>query len=131
MAPKRFLKWKKVFRKVESERMPTRKIWDHTIDLKEIFKLQKGRIYPLSKNKKEEVQNFVDNKLRKGYIRPSKSSQTLPVFFVSKKDRSKRIVMDYYSLNKQTVKNNYPLLLIMDLIDNIGSKKVFMKIDLQ
>ena len=131
MAPKRFLKWKKVFRKVESERMPTRKIWDHTIDLKEMFKLQKGRIYPLSKNKKEEVQNFVDNKLRKGYIRPSKSSQTLPVFFVSKKDRSKRIVMDYYSLNKQTVKNNYPLLLIMDLIDNIGSKKVFMKIDLQ
>jgi len=131
MAPKRFLKWKKIFRKVESERMPTRKIWDHTIDLKEMFKLQKGRIYPLSKNKKEEVQNFVDNKLRKGYIRPSKSSQTLPVFFVSKKDRSKRIVMDYYSLNKQTVKNNYPLLLIMDLIDNIGSKKVFMKIDLQ
>ena len=131
MAPKRFLKWKKIFRKVESERMPTRKIWDHTIDLKEMFKLQKGRIYPLSKNKKEEVQNFVDNKLRKGYIRPSKSPQTLPVFFVSKKDRSKRIVMDYYSLNKQTVKNNYPLLLIMDLIDNIGSKKVFMKIDLQ
>jgi len=36
---KRFLKWKKVFGKVESERMPTRKIWDHTIDLKETFKL--------------------------------------------------------------------------------------------
>jgi len=53
------------------------------------------------------------------------------VFFVSKKDRIKRIVMDYYSLNKQTVKNNYPLLLIMDLIDNMESKKVFMKIDLQ
>ena len=53
------------------------------------------------------------------------------MFFVSKKDRIKRIVMDYYSLNKQTVKNNYPLLLIMDLIDNMESKKVFMKIDLQ
>ena len=35
---KRFLKWKKVFGKVKSERMPTRKIWDHTIDLKETFK---------------------------------------------------------------------------------------------
>ena len=41
---KRFLKWKKVFWKVESERMPTRKIWDHAIDLKETFKLQKRRI---------------------------------------------------------------------------------------
>jgi len=39
IVPKRFLKWKKVFGKVESERMPTRKIWDHAIDLKETFKL--------------------------------------------------------------------------------------------
>jgi len=29
------------------------------------------------------------------------------------------------------MKNNYPLLLIMDLIDNMGSKQVFTKIDLQ
>jgi len=53
-----------------------------------------------------------------------------PVFFVSKKDRSKRMVIDYHSLNKQTIKNNYPLLLITDLVDNIGSKKVFTKMDL-
>jgi len=38
MVPKRFLKWKKVFGKVEPERMPTRKIWDHIIDLKKTFK---------------------------------------------------------------------------------------------
>ena len=74
MVLQKFLKWRKVFGKVESERMPTRKIWDHTIDLKETFKPQKGRIYPLSRNEKEEVQNFVNNQLRKEYIRPSKSS---------------------------------------------------------
>jgi len=44
-----------VFGKVESERILKRKVWDHTIDLKEIFKLQKERIYPLFKNKREEV----------------------------------------------------------------------------
>jgi len=38
MVSKRFLKWRKVFGKVELERMPTRKIWDHAIDLKETFK---------------------------------------------------------------------------------------------
>ena len=38
MVLKRFLKWKKVFRKVESERMLTKKTWDHAIDLKETFK---------------------------------------------------------------------------------------------
>jgi len=96
-----------------------------------MFKPQKGRIYPLPKNKREKVQNFVEDQLRKGYIRPSKSPQTSPVFFVGKKNRSKRMVIDYHNLNDQTVKNNYPLLLIMDLIDNMGSKKVFTKMDLR
>ena len=39
--------------------------------------------------------------------------------------------MDYCSLNEQTIKNNYPLPLITDLINNMGSKKVFTKMDLQ
>ena len=39
--------------------------------------------------------------------------------------------MDYCNLNDQTVKNNYPLPLITDLIDNMDSKKVFTKIDLR
>jgi len=111
--------------------MPTRKTWDHAIDLKETFKLQKGRIYPLFKNEREEVQNFVENQLKKGYIRPSKSPQTSPVCFVGKKDGSKRMVIDYCNLNDQMIKNNYPLPLITKLIDNMGSKKVFMKMDLR
>jgi len=131
IVPKRFLKWRKVFGKMESEKMPTRKIWDHAIDLKETFKPRKRRIYPLSKNEREEVQNFINNQLKKGYIRPSKSPQMSPVFFVGKKNESKRIVMDYRNLNNQTVKNNYPLLLITDLIDNMRSKRVFTKMDLQ
>jgi len=131
IVPKKFLKWRKVFGKVELERMPTRKTWDHAIDLKETFKPQKRRIYPLSKNEKEEVQNFVEDQLRKGYIRPSKLPQTLSIFFVGKKDGSKRMVMDYYNLNDQMIKNNYPLPLITELIDNMGSKKVFMKMDLR
>jgi len=131
MVSQKFLRWRKVFGKRESERMPTRKIWDHTIDLKEMFKLRKGKIYPLSKDEREEVQKFVDDQLRKGYIRPSKFPQTSLVFFVGKKDRKKRMVMDYCSLNEQTVKNNYPLPLITDLIDNIGSKKVFTKMGLR
>jgi len=120
-----------VFGKVESERMLTRKVWDHAIDLKETFKPQKGKIYSLSKNEREEVQNFMEDQLRKGYIRPSKSPQTSPVFFVGKKDGSKQMVMDYCNLNNQTVKNNYPLLLITELIDNMDSKKVFTKMDLR
>jgi len=73
IVPKKFLKWRKVFGKMKSERISTRKVWDHAIDLKETFKPKKGRIYPLSKDKREKVQKFIDDQLRKGYIRLSKS----------------------------------------------------------
>jgi len=53
------------------------------------------------------------------------------VFFVGKKDRKKRIEQDYQYINEWTVKNNYPLPLISDIIKNIGTKKVFTKIDLR
>ena len=84
----------------------------------------------ISRKEKEEVREFVEEQLRKGYIQPLKSPQTSPVFFVGKKDRKKRIVQDYRYLNKGTVKNNYPLPLISDLIDTMGTKKVFTKMDL-
>ena len=40
------------------------------------------------------------------------------------------MIMDYRGLNKQMVKNNYPLPLIMDLVDSMGNKRVFTKMDL-
>ena len=67
--------------------MLTRKVWDHTIDVKEGFVLRKGKVYPLLREERKEVREFIKKQLRKGYIRPSKSPQTVLVFFVGKKDR--------------------------------------------
>ena len=60
-----------------------------------------------------------------------KSPQTALVFFVGKKDGKKRMVQDYQYLNEWTIKNNYPLPLILDVLENISTKKVFMKMDLR
>ena len=85
----------------------------------------------MSRKEREEICKFIKEQLRKGYIRPSKSPQIARVFFIRKKDGKKRIVQDYWYLNEWTVKNNYPLPLISDIIENIGTKKVFTKIDLR
>ena len=53
------------------------------------------------------------------------------VFFVEKKDSKKHMVQNYRYLNKWTVKNNYPLSLISDIVKNISTKKVFTKMDLR
>jgi len=84
----------------------------------------------MSRQEKEEVWEFVEEQLRKEYIRPPKLPQTLPVFFVGKKDEKKKMVQDYQYLNKGTVKDNYLLPLILDLIDTMEMKQVFTKIDL-
>ena len=111
--------------------MPTRKIWDYTIDMKEGFVLRKGKVYSLSREEREKVCKFIQEQLRKEYIRLSKSSQIVPVFFIEKKDGENRMVQDYRYLNEWTIKNNYPLLLISDIVENIGTKKVFTKMDLR
>jgi len=61
LVPRKFWKWKKVFGKRESERMPVRKTWDHAIELKEGFMPKKGKVYSLSREEREEVQTFVED----------------------------------------------------------------------
>ena len=98
--------------------------------MKEEFVPRKGKVYLLSRKKREEVHMVIVEQLRKRYIRPLKSSQMAPVFFIGKKDGKKGMVQDYRYLNEWTVKNNYPLSLISDIVENIGTKRVFTKIDL-
>ena len=131
LVPDKFHRWIKVFGKKQSERMPSQKVWDHAIDLKEGFMPRKRKVYLLSREEREEVREFVKEKLRKEYIRPSKLPQTAPVFFVGKKDGKKQIVQDYQYLNEWMVKNNYPLPLISDILENIGTNKMFTKMDLR
>ena len=93
LVPRKFWKWKKVFGRAELERMPVRKPWDHAIELKENFIPRKGKVYSLSRDEREEVQAFVEDQLRKGYIWLSKSPQMSPVHFVVKKDGKRRMVL--------------------------------------
>ena len=76
-----------IFSEKAASRFPLRKPWDHAIDLKDSFKPKKGRLIPLSPKEQKEVSEFIDEQLAKGYIHPSKSEQTSPVFFMLKKDR--------------------------------------------
>ena len=99
--------------------------------MKEGFVPRKGKVYPLLREEREEVREFIKEQLQKGYIQPSKSLQTVLVFFVGKKDGKKQMVQDYRYLNEWTIKNNYLLSLILDVLENIGTKKVFTKMDLR
>ncbi|WVZ75299.1 hypothetical protein U9M48_023369 [Paspalum notatum var. saurae] len=68
---------------------------------------------------------------QKGFIRPSSSPWGAPVLFVTKKDGSMRMCIDYRSLNEVTIKNKYPLPRIDDLFDQLRGAKYFSKTDLR
>jgi len=69
--------------------------------------------------------------LDKEYIRPSASPWGSPVLFAKRTDGSMRVCIDYRSLNAVTVRNNYPLPKIEDLLEQLKKAKFFSKIDLR
>lgn len=130
--PEFYQEYASVFDKNTSERMPSRRPWDHAIDLKEDFIPKDSKIYPMSPTEQEKLDEFIDKNLRKGYIRPSKSPMASPFFFVSKKDSAKlRPTQDYRRLNDGTIKNAYLLPLVGDLLDKLKGAKYFTKLDLR
>ena len=68
IVPEKFYSWIKIFGKKQSERIPTRKVWDHAIEVKEGFVPRKRKVYPLSREIREEVRELVREQLRKRYI---------------------------------------------------------------
>jgi len=82
-------------------------------------------------NELEELKKQIKELLEKGFIRPSSSPWGAPVIFVDKKDGTRRMCVDYRSLNEVTIKNKYPLPRIVDIIDQLKGACVFSKIDLQ
>nr|GEX65269.1 retrotransposon protein, putative, Ty3-gypsy subclass [Tanacetum cinerariifolium] len=65
------------------------------------------------------------------FIRPSSSPWGAPVLFVKKKDGSFQMCIDYWELNKLTVKNCYSLPRINDLFNQLQGSSVYSKIDLR
>jgi hypothetical protein len=75
------------------------------------------------------LDKFLDEILEKGYIWPSQSPQASPFLFVKKKDGRLWPCQDYRYLNDWTIKNAYPLLLILEIMDKLKGAKYFLKFD--
>jgi len=50
--------------------MPIRKLWDHVIETKEEFMPRKEKVYPLSREEREEMHEFIEEQLRKSTSDP-------------------------------------------------------------
>src|ERR1700719_2475064 len=88
-------------------------------------------IYSLSEKELQVLREYINENLKKGYIRPSTLLARYPVLFVPKSNGKLRMYIDYRQLNAITVKNRYTLPLIHKMQDRIKKSKIFSKIDIR
>ena len=120
-----------VFSREEAKLMPPHRPYDHTIDLKNDQVLPHSHIYPLLGMDLGILQEFLDDMLGKSFICASSSPGGAPVLFAKKKDGTLRLCVDFRNLNKITWKNQYPIPLVLNLINQLGSVKIYTKFDLR
>jgi hypothetical protein len=122
---------KEVLSKTKAQAVAEHSLHDLTIDLVKGKEPTWELIYNLSAKELETLQNYLDENLVQNRIRPLTSSAGALVFFVSKKDRSLRLYVDYKGLNQITRKNRYLLPLISEAIDCLSGTKFYTKLDIR
>ncbi|KAK6218056.1 reverse transcriptase domain protein [Colletotrichum tabaci] len=131
LIPAEYRSYKKLFAEELETGLPEHGPWDHEIPIKEGEHPKFHKLYGLNENQREELDKYIDENLRKGYIRPSTSPAGYPILFVPKKNSKLRLCVDYRQLNDITIKNSYPLPLITELRDLLYGAKWFTALDLK
>ncbi|GJV02742.1 reverse transcriptase [Tanacetum coccineum] len=110
--------------------LPPKRNPDHKIPLKEESTVVNIRPYKYPPNKKDIIETMVKELLESGVVSPSHNPLSSPIVLVKKKDSTWRMCIDYRQLNKNTIKDRFPIPVIEELIDELKGAKVFSKLNL-
>ncbi|GAU21767.1 hypothetical protein TSUD_328920 [Trifolium subterraneum] len=114
----------------EPTHLPPPRFTDHQIPLPPTASPVNVRPYRYPHAQKIEIEAQVQKLLSNGWIQPSNSPYSSPVLLLKKKDGSWRMCVDYRALNALTIKDRFPLPTVDELLDELGSARVFSKLDL-
>jgi hypothetical protein len=82
-------------------------------------------------SQKNEIEKMVQELFNADVIHPSTSPYSSPVVMVLKKEGSWQMCSDFRALNKLTIKDKFPILVIDDLLDELSGTQFFTKLDLR
>lgn len=96
-----------------------------------------SRPYPYPMGLSNFVHKEIEDLLRNGIIKPSRSPYNNPLWVVDKKgvdelgNKKKRLVIDFRKLNDKTIDDKYPIPDITVILSNLGRGKFFTTLDLK
>ena len=105
---------------------------EHEIPVTDDFKPKRLRAYKVPEKLKPEVDRQIQELLKLGFIRPSKSEMASPLVCILKGKDGKdgvRMAVDYRFVNRFTLGDAYPMREIGDIIQRVGRAKFISIID--
>ncbi|GJZ64977.1 putative mitochondrial protein [Tanacetum coccineum] len=111
--------------------LPPYKSHDHRIPLIEGTQPVNIRPYRHPPIQKDSIEAMVKELLDAGVIKTCQSPFASPIVMVKNKDNTWMMCIDYRQLNKCTIKDKFPILIIEELIDELCGANVFSKLDLR
>jgi len=128
--PKEYKSLQELFQIKEKPPLPEHGPQDHEIPILPGKEPKYMPIYQLSETESAVLRAYIDDNLKKGYIRHSTSPAGYPILYVPKKDGGLRPCVDYRHLNSITIKDRHPLPLISEIQDRIRGANWFTKLDI-
>jgi hypothetical protein len=125
--PVEFAQFADVFLPQTNCALPPHRDMDISINLKEGARPPFGGLYNLSFDEQQQLKSYLDENVKKGFIRLSLSPAAAPIFFVRVPGKKPRLCVDYWGLNSMTVWDSYPIPILGQLLNQLQGCKFFTK----
>ncbi len=121
--------YKDVFSTESADKLLLHEDHDHAIEItaKSLYE----SLYNLLNTELVILKQYLDDVLTKEWIKHFVSSTDVFILFIFKKNDSFHLCMNYWNLNKITVKNRHSLSLISETLDKLSKVKQFTKLNLK
>ena len=120
-----------IFEQTERIQLSNHRLYNYIIDLEKDKVSSFDILYFMLLTELKILHKYINKNLKTEFIKYFLSAAALLMMFISKKNRTLRSIIDYKKLNKITVKNQYLLSLITEMLDRLNSVKIFSKFNIK
>lgn len=118
-----------LFSETAAQKLPQHSLYSYKILLKKHFMSLFQLLYALSWLDLEELKRWLEENLVKGFVRASSSPRDLPILFIKRAGRGLRLCIYYWPLNRETIKNRYFFLLIVNALLELSQPWIYTNVN--